>query len=107
MVDIRNNNISNDIRILKNIKNIAIVRVNELNKDVPFAAIYKTNTNDKENVSWIASNNQGLCKKSYNLYYDIGQRGDTLQTPLDTSKLLSQNKPIARRKPIEVLYCIK
>ena len=49
----------------------------------------------------MASNNQGLCRKTEKLYYDIGQRGSTLQVALGTSKLIKQSKPIARRKAIE------
>ena len=41
--------------------------------------------------------------KSKNLYYDIGQRGDTMQVPVKTSKLLPKNKLLMKRKAIEFL----
>lgn len=100
MVSLRNDSISNDIKILKNIDNMAIVRVNDMAKEVPFAVIYKR---EKESLRWVLSHNQGLCMKSKNLYYDIGQRGDTMQVPVKTSKLLPKNKLLMKRKAIEFL----
>ena len=99
--DLTNSKITKGIRVLKDVENLTLVRINDFN-DAPFGAVYGIEENNGETLL-SPKNDQGLFKYDNNIYYSKSGRGATLQKPGTlTNTRFGENQSIKARRSIEL-----